>query len=157
MSNQGVRGYYQITKTLKDTLLNDPNVNTVTTGDITDVDLSKQTIFPLAHVIVNNAQFATNHWRLNVSVLCMDIVDVSNEEVADIYQGNTNEHDVLNTQLAVLNLLLSKLSRGTLHTDKYQLDGVPNCEPFVDRFEHLLTGWTCTFDVLIQNDIDICD
>lgn len=157
MSNQGVRGYYQITKTLRDTLLDDVNVNTVTTGDISDVDLSKQTIFPLAHIIVNSAQFNTNHWRLSVSVLCMDIVDVSKEETTDIFAGNTNEQDVLNTQLAVLNLLLSKLSRGTLYTDKYQVDGTPSCEPFVDRFEHLLTGWSCTFDVLIQNDIDICD
>jgi|TARA_Y100000389_G_C17471166_1_gene531149 hypothetical protein len=157
MSNQGVRGYYQITKTLRDTLLDDVNVNTVTTGDISDVDLSKQTIFPLAHIIVNSAQFNTNHWRLSVSVLCMDIVDVSKEETTDIFTGNTNEQDVLNTQLAVLNLLLSKLSRGTLYTDKYQVDGTPSCEPFVDRFEHLLTGWSCTFDVLIQNDIDICD
>jgi len=157
MSNQGVRGYYQITKTLRDTLLDDVNVNTVTTGDISDVDLSKQTIFPLAHIIVNSAQFNTNHWRLSVSVLCMDIVDVSKDETTDIFTGNTNEQDVLNTQLAVLNLLLSKLSRGTLYTDKYQVDGTPSCEPFVDRFEHLLTGWSCTFDVLIQNDIDICD
>ena len=46
MANQGVRGFYQITETIKDQLLNDVNVNTVTTGDITDIDLSKQTIFP---------------------------------------------------------------------------------------------------------------
>ena len=50
MSNQGVRGYYQITQTLKTKLLLDENVNTVTTGDIFDIDLAKQTIFPLAPV-----------------------------------------------------------------------------------------------------------
>ena len=54
MSNQGVRGYYQITQTIKDQLLADENVNTVTTGDITKIDLSKQTIFPLSHIIINN-------------------------------------------------------------------------------------------------------
>ena len=155
--SQGVRGYYQITQTLKDALLADININTVTKGDITDVDLSKQTIFPLAHIIVNNAQFASNHWRLNVSVMCMDVVDVSKNEETDVFIGNDNEDDVLNSMLAVLNLLLSKLIRGTLHTDKYQIDGTPNCEPFRDRFEHLLSGWVATFDVLIQNDIDICD
>ena len=53
MSNQGVRGYYQITQTIKDQLLADENVNTVTTGDITEIDLSKQTIFPLSHIIIN--------------------------------------------------------------------------------------------------------
>ena len=47
MSQQGVRGFYQVTQKIKDQLLLDENVTTVTTGDITDVDLSKQTIFPL--------------------------------------------------------------------------------------------------------------
>lgn len=155
--NQGVRGYYQITQTLKDALLEDVNINTVTKGDITDIDLSKHTIFPLAHIIVNNAQFATNHWRLNVSVMCMDVVDVSKDERVDGFIGNDNEDDVLNSMLAVLNMLLSKISKGNLHTDKYQLDGTASCEPFRDRFEHLLSGWVASFDVLIQNDIDICD
>ena len=40
MSNQGVRGYYQITDTIKTNLLADENVNTVTTGDIFEIDLS---------------------------------------------------------------------------------------------------------------------
>lgn len=156
MSNQGVRGYYQVISTIKTQLLNDPNINTVTVGDISDVDLRKQTIFPLAHVIINSAQFATNMWRLNVSILCMDIVDVTKENITDLAVGNSNEQDILNTQLAVLNLLLSNLSRGTLYTTKYQVDSQPICEPFTDRFEHQLTGWACTFDLLIQNDVDIC-
>jgi hypothetical protein len=156
MSNQGVRGYYQIIKTIKDTLLDDPNVNTVTVGDISDVDLSKQTMFPLSHIMINSAQYSSNSWTLNVSVLCMDIVDVEKGTTTDLATGNSNEQDILNTQLAVLNLLLSKLTRGNLYTDKYQVESNPVCEPFNDRFEHLLTGWACSFDVLIQNDIDIC-
>jgi hypothetical protein len=51
---QGIRGFYQLTEKIKEQLLNDVNCNTVTTGDITEIDLSKQTIFPLSHIIVNN-------------------------------------------------------------------------------------------------------
>jgi len=29
-------------------------------------------------------------------------------------------------------------------------------EPFVDRFENKLAGWTATFDVVVQNDMTIC-
>ena len=54
MSQQGTRAFYQITETIKSNLLSDVNVNTVTTGDISDVDLQKQTIFPLCHIIINN-------------------------------------------------------------------------------------------------------
>ena len=66
MANQGVRGFYQITETIKDQLLNDVNVNTVTTGDITDIDLSKQTIFPLCHIIVNNVTIEEQVLRFSV-------------------------------------------------------------------------------------------
>ena len=52
MSQQGIRGFYQITETIETQLLSDVNVNTVTTGDIFDIDLSKQSIFPWAKIIL---------------------------------------------------------------------------------------------------------
>ena len=156
MSNQGVRSFYQITTTIKDNLLNDENVNTVTTGDITKIDLSKQTIYPLSHILVNNVSQEDQVLRLNISVFCMDIVDVSKDETADIFVGNNNEHDVLNTQLAVINKLIENLRSGTLYQSKYQLDGVVSCEPFYDRFENEVAGLGGTMDILIDNDINIC-
>ena len=83
MSNQGVRGFYQITETIKNQLLADVNVNTVTTGDITEIDLSKQTIFPLCHIIVNNVTILEQVLQFNISVLAMDIVDQSKQETTD--------------------------------------------------------------------------
>jgi hypothetical protein len=156
MSQQGIRGFYQLTETIKTQLLSDPNVNTVTTGDITKVDLNKQTIFPLSHIIINQVTVEEQVLRFNISVLAMDIVDVSKEPTTDVFRGNDNEQDVLNTQLAVLNKLSQVLAKGTLYRDKYQLDGVATCEPFYDRFENELAGFTATFDVLISNDINVC-
>jgi len=156
MSNIGVRGFYLITDTIKDNLLNDDNVNTVTTGDITKIDLAKQTIYPLSHIIVNNVTQEEQVLRFNISVICMDIVDQSKDEVTDIFVGNDNEHDILNTQLAVLNKLIELLRSGTLYQNKYQLDGSVNCEPFYDRFENEVAGWVGTMDILIDNDINIC-
>ena len=151
-----MKGFYQVTETIKEALLSDANVNTVTTGDITRIDLSKQTMFPLSHIIVNNVGNEDNILRFNLSVLAMDVVDFSKEEVIDIFRGNNNEQDILNTQLAVLNKLVQVLRGGTLHQDLYQLDGTPNLEPFYDRFENEMAGWALTFDVLIPNEIEIC-
>ena len=123
MSNQGVRGFYQITDTLKTNLLLDENVNTVTTGDIFDIDLEKQTIFPLSHIVVNSVEIQEQALSFNITVMCMDIVDVSKDETTDIFRGNNNEQDILNTQLAVANKLIAILSKGTLYRDKYQLEG----------------------------------
>jgi len=86
----------------------------------------------------------------------MDIVDVSKEETVDIFRGNNNEQDILNTQLVVLNKLVQVLRGGDLHRQLYQLDGTPNFEPFYDRFENEMAGWALTFDVLVPNEIGIC-
>ena len=151
-----MKGFYQVTETIKNQLLSDVNVNTVTTGDITRIDLAKQKMYPLSHIIVNNVSNDDNVLRFSLSVLAMDVVDVSKEEVVDIFVGNNNEQDILNTQLVVLNKLVQVLRGGTLYQDLYQLDGSPNFEPFYDRFENEIAGWALTFDVLIPNEIDIC-
>jgi len=151
-----MKGFYQVTETIKTQLLSDPNVTTVTTGDITNIDLSKQTIYPLSHIIVNNVSNDDNILRFNLSVLSMDIVNVSKEKSVDIFRGNNNEQDILNTQLAVLNKLAQVLRGGTLFQDLYQLEGTTNLEPFYDRFENEMAGWAMTFDVIVNNDIDIC-
>ena len=156
MSNQGIRGFYQLTETIKDQLLADPNCNTVSTGDIYDVNLNKQDIFPLAHIIVNNVLQQEQTLTFNISIIAMDIVDQSKTETFDRFKGNNNEQDILNTQLSVLNKVIQVLRMGTLHQDKYQLDGSVNCEPFYDRFENQLAGWTATMDITIYNDIKIC-
>ena len=156
MAKTGVRGFYLLTQAIKDQLLADVNVNTVTEGDLFDVDLSKQSIFPLSHLIVNTVAAQESVLRFNISVLSMDIVDESKEPTTDIFIGNNNEQDVLNTQLAVLNKLVQVLRRGDLYNDKYQLTGDANLEPFVDRFENKVAGWTATFDVFVKNDIEIC-
>lgn len=151
-----MKGYYNITTAIKNQLDLDVFVNTVTLGDIFKIDLNKQTIFPLSHIMVNNATYLNNIWQFNLSVLCMDIVDESKSETTDIFIGNDNEQDVLNTQLAVINRLLEVIRRGDMYSDGYQLTGSPSVEPFVDRFENKIAGWTVTFDIQVANDMTIC-
>jgi len=151
-----MKGFYNITTKIKETLALDTFVNTVTYGDIFEVDLNKQDIFPLSHFIVNNATYLGSAWQFSLSVICMDIVDESKDAVTDKFLGNNNEQDVLNTQLAVINRLLELLRRGNLRDELYELTGTPNVEPFTDRFENKVAGWTLSLDVLIPNDMTIC-
>lgn len=152
-----MNGFYRVLDTIKDTLQADTNCNTVTYGDITQIDLSKQTIFPLSHIIVNSVTSGENIMTFNLSILAMDIVDVSKDEVTDIFVGNDNEQDVLNTQLTVLNKVIQKLRIGSLYSDKYQVQGDVSLEPFRDRFENQIAGWTATMDIIIENDVNVCD
>lgn len=149
-------GYYSILEKLKTELETIPFVKTVTEGSLFDIDLNKQTIFPLSHIMVNSASFEGNVIRFNVSVVAMDIVDINKDEATSDFVGNDNTQDVHNTQLAVLQRLADVLNRGNLNDDLYMLDGIPTCEPFSERFENYLAGWTMTFDVLVPNQMSIC-
>lgn len=149
--------YYGILNILKTELEATNLVNTVTEGDIFRIDLAKQTIFPLSHIMINNATFENNVIRYNVSIIAMDIVDISKDETTDIFIGNDNEQDVLNTQVVMLNRLYDKLLRGDYFTNLGIIDGNPSLEPFIERFENNLAGWTMTFDYLIPNEMTICN
>lgn len=149
-------GFYSVTEVLKNELISSPFVNTVTEGSIFEVDLNKQTIFPLSHIMVNNVTIDQSVMRFNVSVIAMDIVDVSKTETTDVFVGNDNEQDVLNTQLAVLQRLAASMYNGALNDLGYEIETSPTCEPFTERFENLLAGWTMTFDLVVENQMSIC-
>ena len=148
--------FYEITQSIKDQLKQDPFVNTVTTGDIFKIDLNKQTIFPLSHIIVNSVAYAGSVLNYNISILSMDIVDESKSKVEDIFLGNDNEQDVLNTQLAVANRFLEVLRRGALSEDYELVNDTASIEFFTERFENKIAGVTFTFDIAIQNSMTKC-
>lgn len=149
-------GYYTLIDTLKQLLIDSPFVNQVTEGDLYDVDLSKQTIFPLSHIMVNNVYILPNVLKANITIIAMDVVDISKEDATSLFLDNNNRQDVLNTQLIMLSRIVAQLTNGETFEDNYQLEGEPTCEPFSDRFENLLAGWTMTFDVLIPNEMTSC-
>lgn len=151
-----MKGFYYIVNGIREFLKSTEMINTVTIGDISKIDLDKQTIFPLVHITPNNAQLEDNLTILNLSVFFMDIVDESKTESINDFDGNDNELDVLNTQLHLANRLVSEMMRGNMYSENIQIVNTPNAEPFTERFTNNLAGWTVTFDVQIPNDMTIC-
>ena len=165
---KGSRAFYLATEKIRDFLLSLDNVNTVTFGDIREIDLNKQTMFPLAHVMVDSVALATGTMTFSITVLAMDVVHVNkggiqnminppSELTDNTFYGLDNEQDVLNSMLVVVNLLNQSLTRSQLRTDKFELIGQGTCEPFTDRFENKLAGWAYTFTAFVENDINICE
>jgi len=152
-----MNGFYYAVGTLRDHLKNGGFINTVSTGDIYDVDLAKQTIYPYVHIIVNNATPKENNLSFNISVLFMDLVDLSKSDNINVFDNNDNLLDVLNTQLALASRMISDLRRGDLFSNLVQLDGDALCEPFTDRFDNKVAGWAVTFDLIVPNDMTICN
>jgi hypothetical protein len=149
-------GYYNLLDKLKTHFDADAIVNTVTQGDIFDVDLSKQTIFPLLHIMVNNCTLSGNTTTWNISLIAMDVVDISKNTSTNIFLGNDNEIDVLNTQHAVLNRAYELMKHGSLAYDLFMVEGTASLEPFTERFENYMAGWTMTIDIVTPNEMTIC-
>jgi len=148
---------YNILDVIKDELRLSPSVNTVTYGDIADIDLDKTTIFPLSHILIENATYGERTVTFSIRILCADIVDY-NQSPSDFdeFYGNDNLHDVMNTQFQVVNSLTMKLMRGDLFKSNYHVTTAPTAEPFKERFGNVLAGWAATFQIEIPNGISIC-
>jgi hypothetical protein len=149
-------GYYTLIKTLKTHFENDDLVNTVTDGDIFEVDIAKQIIFPLVHTMVTQAQFESNIQRFTLTIFCMDIMDAVKEEDNTAWETRDNTNDALNYTLQILNRAYQMLLHGALHDLNYHVDNTPTCEPFTERFENNLVGWAMTLDIICPNDMTIC-
>jgi len=149
--------FYDILDKIKDELRMNPNVFSVTYGDITKVDLDKTTIFPLSHLNISNAIIGERTVSFTLQLLCVDIVDYNKDSSPDDeFYGNDNMQDILNTQLQVVNDIIAQLRRGTLFTDRLQVLGDVTVQPFMDRFENELAGWGADIVIEMPNDISIC-
>lgn len=150
---------YDIISKIKSFLRENPIVNTVTFGDILQVDLNKTTMYPLSHFLLGNVQLTEHTIQITISLLFIDVVDYTkehnNNDEGD-RQDATNLVDVYNTQLQIANSLVSDLRRGDLYREGYQLVGEPILEPFKDRFENELAGWSVDITLDIKNDLSVC-
>lgn len=148
---------FKLTEKIKTELQSNELINQVTFGDLMEVDLLKQNIFPLAHLGMASASMSEGVASVRLSILFLDIVDESKTEESDKFYGNDNEHYVLNSMFAAATKTIQELMRGSLYADGFQIeeDSV-DMEFFSERFEDKLAGCGVDFNVLIKNTLDLC-
>lgn len=149
---------YDLLDKIKDQLRANEITNTVTYGDILEVDLNKTTIYPLSHLLLGDVVFSDHIITASITILCLDVVDENkNDNTFDSFYGSDDLQDVMNTQLQVVNDLQSHLRRGDLFKSILQIVGDVTAEPLQDKYENQLAGWSITFNVQMPNsDIDVC-
>ena len=151
-----MNSFYNIIDQIKQVVEAEPFNNEITFGDIADIDLKKQSLFPLAHIMVNNMNIEEQHVTFNITLFLMDLVDVSNEPNTTLFLGNDNRQDILNTQAALATRVIRVLQKSDLYKDQFQLLGTASCEPFTERFDNMLAGWAVTFDVGAKDEMTYC-
>jgi hypothetical protein len=148
---------FKLTDAIKEELESNKIINQVTFGDLFEVDLLKQNIFPLAHVGMSTAQLAKGVAYVDMSILMLDIVDEVKTDQSDQFYGNDNEHFVLNNMFAAATKTVQELMRGDLYADGFQIeDESVSVEFFSERFEDKLAGVGLEFTVAIKNTLDLC-
>jgi len=148
--------YFKVIQDIKTALSAEPFINKVSQGDIYEVDLSKKTLFPLAHLIIDKIDIQTNRIQLSLSLLLMDIVDLSKESSSDLIRGNDNELDAINNMVNVAARLQAVLAKTDTYNANYELEGLFTCTPFKERFENNLAGVSADFTINLSNDMTKC-
>lgn len=152
--------FYSISTKLRDHLKANTDVNTVTMGNFNQLNLKKQSIFNLVHIEPQDCTLKESTMEFTFAISSIGIVDFNKNSVKDlipaIFRGNNDLHDVYNTTLEVLNDLYLQCKKGSLFDDDVMVEGNPNCEPFNERFDNGLTGWTMILTFTVPQSHAIC-
>jgi len=146
-------------------------ITTTTTGDIWQIDMAKNTLFPLFHINPVNVTTGEASLTYNFQLFVCDLVSEkenwteANFESADFL---SNEQEVLSSCLQVCGDIIAMLRNskwqsasltGTQDINKpvYFTDGEYTLEPFSERFDNLVTGWVFSIGIVVQNDFQSCE
>ena len=156
--------YYSFVNFISNVCVAHPSITTFTQGDLSDVNLLKQELFPIAHLIVNNITISSGQMTYNCNLLVMDNVRLI-QQVADStghynvlvedYKTNTNIIDVFSSTLSTCNDIYSYIYRNP-EALSYNIYGDVVITPFDDRFDNALAGQAMAFRITVGNDNNIC-
>ena len=147
--------FYELIDLIKKIIDNNEFTNKITFGDLSDVDLNKETTFPLLHLMVDQVTIQAQTMEYRINVIAADIVDKVQydiEGVEDFY-GNDNVQDIMATQLQVTTMLVNALRKLDLVDNNFtRLQDEPVATPFKDRFENEIAGWETTITLKKRQD-----
>ena len=132
-------------------------IQAVTTGDIWDVDLNKNTLFPLLDIATIDVNASAGQLQHNFQLVVADIVEPNEAE---------NEQEVLSDTLSIaLDIIATFRSSSTLYLSsasagqeaRYFTADDFTLEPFTERFDNTLAGWTVNLPIVIEWVYDTCN
>ena len=133
-------------KLLKDVAGANLLVSTTTIGDIFEVDLV-ETSYPLLHIGTSSASYGLNTLTYSFQLIVMDLVD----------KDEANEEEVLSDTLQIIGAI--RYTNATEYTDflhVVRIDDNISCEPFTERFDNEVSGWTATINIEVDFDASAC-
>jgi hypothetical protein len=160
--------YNNLVDTLKSLGAQHQQITTTTTGDIFDIDLSKNTLFPLMHINGVNVTTGPSTLTYNFQIFIMDLVsEKSNWTQANIQSAQklSNEQEVLSDTLQICTDIIGIFRHSQwqaqlsldINAGVYFAEGEFTIEPFSERFDNELTGWVFPLSIIVENDFQTCN
>ena len=148
-------------------------ISTVSVGDIFDINLEKMEKLPLLHINPTNVSTGDSELIYNFQLFICDLVSEKddwqvkqNELLTKLIDAKNNEQQVWNQTLEICTDFIGMLR----HSSRQSLEGVNDInfplyftqdqftiEPFQERFDNLLCGWTFTIGIKVMNDFSTCN
>ena len=143
-------------------------------GDIFDINLEKQQLFPLLHINPTSVTTGDSQLTYNFQIFIMDMVterDNWTENNADanftkLVKTLSNEQDVFNETLQIATDFIGMLRHSTrqsilgvddINFPLYFTQDQFTIEPFSERFDNLCCGYVFNIGILVQNDFQTCN
>ena len=104
------------------------------------------------HVSTETAAYDTGNLVYNFQIIVMDLVD----------KDEANEDDVLSDTLEIIGDVISRIRHSALDADvddfrnTIRLQDSISCEPFTERFDNEVTGWTASVSIEVEFNAGAC-
>jgi hypothetical protein len=146
--------FYTIVKQLRDSLEENPLVNTLIYARTEDKDLLKDNIYPLAHLNPVSSPWtneASNEFTFEVGVFNQRTKDNRNKDTK--FEGNDNVIDNHNTCYSIINEFLTELSKD--NRKQIYMTSVSDISPLFLQDSNGLDGWFVTVSFKMINTLDV--
>ena len=150
------KSYNNVIDTLKCVGEQHLNIHTVTSGDLWELDLEKNTLYPLFHINPVNVTVGMNTRMFNFQLFVMDLVE----------PDESNEQEVLSDCLEIMNDIIAIYKHGEIlysydaaagEEQRYFIDNDFTIEPFTERFDNAVSGWVMSFSITVENELNSCN
>ena len=148
-----MKSLFALTDAIKNELDSNVLLNSVTYGDVDEIELLKSNRYPLAHVGISTGTISDATSEINLSVIFIQQVDDVKEQEDSF---NDSELYAQNNMLSAATRLVQVLKRGDLYQQGFQLNEDATLEFFGDRFTDRVAGVTVDMTVTIKNQASIC-
>jgi hypothetical protein len=154
--------YYSFLRFFNNVLLSHPNVTTFTVNEVEDIDLKKQTLFPLAHLVTETMLLNEGKMTYTFTLMVADRVAATNREssgsdnrLIKTYRGVDNTVDVINTAQMTVADVFAYIKRNTQAMD-FTINNDILITPFVEKGPNIIAGVEAQFIVDVPFDVNAC-